>query len=64
MWGDRERSRCPPRSSSAARIGSKCARLGSAIEGWWDGARLLQATDTFQQTATRHGLDWNTALRS
>ena len=36
--------------------------LGSTIEGWWDGARLLQVTNTFQQTATRHGLDWNSAF--
>ena len=36
--------------------------LGSAIEGWWDGARLVQTTDTFQQSATRHGLDWNSAF--
>ena len=36
--------------------------LGSAIEGWWDGARLVQATDAFQQTATRHGLDWNSGF--
>jgi hypothetical protein len=35
--------------------------LGSTIEGWWDGVRLLQVIDTFQQTATRHGLDWNSA---
>ena len=36
--------------------------LGSTLEGWWDGARLLQVTDGFQQTATRHGLDWNSAF--
>ena len=36
--------------------------LGSTLEGWWDGVRLLQATDTFQQTATRHGLDWNSGF--
>ena len=35
--------------------------LGSTLEGWWDGVRLIQVTDSFQQTATRHGLDWNTA---
>ena len=35
--------------------------LGSALEGWWDGVRLLQETDTFAQTGTRHGLDWNSA---
>jgi hypothetical protein len=23
--------------------------------------RLLQVSDSFQQTATRHGLDWNSA---
>jgi hypothetical protein len=32
---------------------------GSAIEGWWDGQLLVQTIDDFQQTATRHGLDWN-----
>jgi glucose/arabinose dehydrogenase len=36
--------------------------LGSAIEGWWDGVRLLQTTDMLQQSATRHGLDWNSAF--
>jgi hypothetical protein len=35
--------------------------LGATLEGWWDGVRLLQVSDSFQQTATRHGLDWNTA---
>jgi hypothetical protein len=35
---------------------------GSTLEGWWDGVRLLQVTDPFQQTATRHGLDWNSAF--
>ena len=38
--------------------------LGSTLEGWWDGARLLQVTESFQQTATRHGLDWNSAFDS
>jgi hypothetical protein len=35
--------------------------IGSTVEGWWDGVRLLQVTESFQQTATRHGLDWNTS---
>jgi hypothetical protein len=34
--------------------------LGPTLEGWWDGVRLLQVTDSFQQTATRHA-DWNSA---
>jgi hypothetical protein len=32
---------------------------GSSLQGWYDGALVVQATDTIQQTATRHGLDWN-----
>jgi hypothetical protein len=35
--------------------------VGSSVQGWWDGVQLLQVTDSFQQTATRHGLDWNSA---
>jgi hypothetical protein len=35
--------------------------VGATLEGWWDGVRLLQINDSFQQTATRHGLDWNSA---
>src|SRR5206468_10415100 len=35
--------------------------LGTTIEGWWDGVRLLQVFDEFQAAATRHGLDWNSA---
>jgi glucose/arabinose dehydrogenase len=35
--------------------------LNSVIEGWWDGMQLLQITDSFQATATRHGLNWNSA---
>jgi uncharacterized repeat protein (TIGR03803 family) len=34
---------------------------GPNIEGWWDGTCLLRVRDSFQQTATRHGLGWNTA---
>jgi hypothetical protein len=37
---------------------------GSTIEGWWDGVRVLQVSESFQQTATRHGLDWNTSYDS
>ena len=35
--------------------------VGSSIQGFWDGQQVLQSTTTLQQTATRHGLDWNTA---
>ncbi|HZT77284.1 MAG TPA: hypothetical protein VFA27_11540 [Vicinamibacterales bacterium] len=35
--------------------------VGSNIQGWWDNQQMLQFTTTFQQTATRHGLDWNTS---
>ena len=35
--------------------------VGSSVQGWWDGVQVLQVTETFQQTATRHGLDWNSA---
>jgi Putative binding domain, N-terminal len=50
----------------AALVGETTHRLevratGSFIEGWWDGVRKLQAIEPFQQTATRHGLDWNSA---
>jgi hypothetical protein len=31
---------------------------GSAIEVWWDGVLQLQASDTFNQSATKHGLMW------
>jgi uncharacterized protein DUF4038/collagenase-like protein with putative collagen-binding domain len=34
---------------------------GSTLQGWWDNVLLLQVTESFQQTATRHGLDWNSA---
>src|SRR6185295_17232715 len=37
---------------------------GSTLEGWWDATRMLTTTDSFQQTATRHGLDWNSAFDS
>jgi hypothetical protein len=33
--------------------------IGTAIQGWWDGAFMFEATSSFNQTATRHGLDWN-----
>jgi Zn-dependent metalloprotease len=36
--------------------------LGSALTGWWNGVQVVQAVETFQQTATRHGLDWNTSF--
>jgi hypothetical protein len=35
--------------------------VGSSVQGWWDGVQVMQVTETFQQTATRHGLDWNSA---
>jgi len=35
--------------------------VGSTVQGWWDGHQLFQVTTTIQQTATRHGLDWNTS---
>ena len=35
--------------------------VGSSVQGWWDGVQLLQVTESFQKTATRHGLDWNSA---
>src|SRR5207247_1965750 len=34
---------------------------GSTVQAWWDNALVISATETFQQTATRHGLDWNSA---
>jgi hypothetical protein len=34
---------------------------GPNLEGWWDGVRVVQTSTAFQQTATRHGLDWNSA---
>ena len=37
---------------------------GSALTGWWNGVLVVQATDTIQQAATRHGLDWNAAFDS
>jgi membrane-bound inhibitor of C-type lysozyme len=35
--------------------------VGSSLQGYWDGDLKLQITEAFQQTATRHGLDWNNA---
>src|SRR5581483_8731551 len=35
--------------------------VGSSVQGIWDNVVVLQATTTVQQTATRHGLDWNTS---
>jgi hypothetical protein len=35
---------------------------GSTIEAWWDNVQRFTIVDTFQQTATRHGLDWNSAF--
>jgi hypothetical protein len=38
--------------------------VGNAIEGWWDNVRILQLTESFQQFATRHGVDFNSAYDS
>jgi hypothetical protein len=38
--------------------------VGSGLQGWWDNALILQIADSFQQTATRHGLDWNSGYDS
>jgi IPT/TIG domain len=35
---------------------------GTLLEGFWDNVKLLQAVDSFNRTATRHGLDWNSAF--
>ena len=32
--------------------------IDSAVELWWDGTRYLRVRETFQQTATRHGVAW------
>jgi RHS repeat-associated protein len=32
---------------------------GWALEGWWDNSLVVRTTTGFQQTATRHGLSWN-----
>ena len=37
--------------------------IGSMIEVWWDGRRRLQATETFQRTASQFGIGWAPALR-
>jgi len=34
---------------------------GSTLRGWWDGVLTLQTVEPFQVSATRHGLDWNSA---
>jgi len=33
--------------------------VGATLSGWWNGVQVVQTVDGFQQTATRHGLDWN-----
>ena len=35
---------------------------GSVLTGWWDGVQVVQASEIFLQSATRHGLDWNPSL--
>jgi len=35
--------------------------VGNTLQGWWDNVLTLQTVDSFQATATRHGLDWNSA---
>jgi hypothetical protein len=32
---------------------------GSTLSGLWNGVEVVQVTETFQQNATRHGLDWD-----
>src|SRR6185436_990422 len=34
---------------------------GSQLTGWWNGVRVLTVAETFNQNATQHGLDWNSA---
>jgi hypothetical protein len=34
----------------------------SSVLAFWDGGMMFQINETFQQTATRHGLDWNSAF--
>jgi bacillolysin len=50
----------PPASGSTHRL--EVRAVGTALTGWWNGAQVVQASDTVQQSATRHGLDWNTAV--
>ena len=35
---------------------------GAVMTSYWDGVVQFGVSDTFQQTATRHGLDWNPAV--
>jgi hypothetical protein len=49
----------PIASGSTQRL--EVRTTGSVLTGWWNGVQVVQATDTFQRNATRHGLDWNTA---
>ena len=46
----------PVASGSTQRLEVRTA--GSALTGWWNGMQVVQATDTVQQSATRHGLNW------
>ena len=50
----------PVAAGSTQRI--EVRTVGSALTGWWNGVQVVQAVETFQQTATRHGLDWNTSF--
>jgi hypothetical protein len=35
---------------------------GTQLTGWWNGTQVVSATDSVQQAATRHGIDWNSAF--
>ncbi|HEY1306713.1 MAG TPA: M4 family metallopeptidase [Vicinamibacterales bacterium] len=52
----------PPASGNILRLEVRTS--GSQMTGWVNGIQVVQATDTFQQSATRHGLDWNSAYDS
>ena len=50
----------PVAAGSTQRLEVRTA--GSTLTGWWNGVQVVQTVDTFQQTATRHGLDWNASF--
>ena len=50
----------PVAAGSTQRI--EVRTLGSTLTGSWNGVQVVQAVETFQQTATRHGLDWNASF--
>ena len=47
----------PVASGSTQRLEVRTS--GAQLTGWWNGVQVVQASDPFQQTATRHGIDWN-----